>query len=64
MRACFLGQNICSLGFGVALVQSPAVPDPAAVPQDEDARSINAQPARPNSRPNPMFRAMRLPHFS
>jgi len=23
MRACFLGPNICALGFGVALVQSP-----------------------------------------
>jgi hypothetical protein len=23
MRACFLGQNICALGFGVATLQSP-----------------------------------------
>jgi hypothetical protein len=23
MRACFLGQNVCALGFGVAMVQSP-----------------------------------------
>jgi hypothetical protein len=25
MRACFLGQNVCALGFGVAMVQSPPV---------------------------------------
>ena len=23
MRACFLGQNICALGYGVATLQSP-----------------------------------------
>jgi len=23
MRACFLGQNICALGFGVATLQMP-----------------------------------------
>ena len=23
MRACFLGQNICSLGYGVAILQAP-----------------------------------------
>jgi hypothetical protein len=23
MRACFLGQNICTLGFGVATLQAP-----------------------------------------
>ena len=23
MRACFLGQNICGLGFGVATLQAP-----------------------------------------
>lgn len=23
MRACFLGQNICALGFGVAMLQTP-----------------------------------------
>jgi hypothetical protein len=26
MRACFLGQNICALGFGVATLQMPPVP--------------------------------------
>jgi hypothetical protein len=23
MRACFLGQNICNLGYGVAVLQAP-----------------------------------------
>ena len=23
MRACFLGQNICNLGYGVAILQTP-----------------------------------------
>jgi len=38
MRACFLGQNVCALGFGVATLQTPplmpdeATPDvPAAI---------------------------------
>jgi hypothetical protein len=29
MRACFLGQNICALGYGVATLQNPPVHDPA-----------------------------------
>ena len=28
MRACFLGQNICALGYGVAMVQSPQLREP------------------------------------
>jgi hypothetical protein len=23
MRACFLGQNVCALGYGVAIIQAP-----------------------------------------
>ena len=23
MRACFLGQNVCALGYGVAMLQIP-----------------------------------------
>jgi hypothetical protein len=38
MRACFLGQNVCALGFGVATLQMPPLisepdgqePNPAA----------------------------------
>lgn len=34
MRACFLGQNVCALGFGVATLQTPRPSEPA-----EDAGS-------------------------
>jgi len=29
MRACFLGQNVCALGYGVAMLQSPPLADEA-----------------------------------
>jgi hypothetical protein len=35
MRACFLGQNICNLGYGVAILQAP--------------RLVMDEPARPHS---------------
>ena len=28
MRACFLGQNVTALGYGVAILHSPRLPDP------------------------------------
>ncbi len=28
MRACFLGSNVCALGYGVAVVQFPPLPAP------------------------------------
>jgi hypothetical protein len=28
MRACFLGENVCALGFGVAIVQTPPLHEP------------------------------------
>lgn len=34
MRACFLGQNICALGFGVATLQTPPLRP------DEDLASV------------------------
>ena len=53
MRACFLGRNVCALGFGVAMVQSlPLEEDPhsrepdAAVPKDATA-NVGGAPARP-----------------
>jgi hypothetical protein len=45
MRACFLGQNICALGFGVAMVQSPPL-DEAAEAHPED-RAIETGPEIP-----------------
>ena len=34
MRACFLGQNICALGYGVATLQAPplVMDEPAKEP--------------------------------
>lgn len=38
MRACFLGQNVCALGFGVAVLQTPPLlMDP-----------LLTEPAKPN----------------
>jgi|HubBroStandDraft_5_1064220.scaffolds.fasta_scaffold1205821_2 hypothetical protein len=35
MRACFLGQNVCALGFGVAMVQSPPLDETGRVPAED-----------------------------
>jgi hypothetical protein len=32
MRACFLGQNVCALGFGVATLQTPKLEVPPDLP--------------------------------
>ncbi len=40
MRACFLGQNICVLGYGVATLQAPPLPD-----DDTDKSTVRADPA-------------------
>ena len=32
MRACFMGQNVTALGFGVAILHSPRLPDPVPHP--------------------------------
>jgi hypothetical protein len=34
MRACFLGQNVTALGFGVAMLQTPPLPEPETLPKD------------------------------
>ena len=43
MRACFLGQNICNLGYGVAILQAPrlVMDEPAPAPAEAD-RSVGA----------------------
>ena len=39
MRACFLGQNVCALGFGVATLQIPPVmPEPDGQYSDPAAK--------------------------
>ena len=64
MRACFLGKNVCTLGYGVALLQTPRLEEKypledlhAPVPPSEGEKL-----AAP--RPNPMFAALKgQPHF-
>jgi len=36
MRACFLGQNICALGFGVATLQTPPLMSEPNGPELDD----------------------------
>jgi hypothetical protein len=54
MRACFLGQNVCALGYGVAIVQSPAAQSPDA---SDTARPQEQAPAP--AVPNRMFEDLR-----
>jgi hypothetical protein len=52
MRACFLGQNVCALGYGVAVVQTlPAGP--------EGAKPAAEQGPPPAPLPNRMFEGLR-----
>ena len=46
MRACFLGQNVCALGFGVAMVQTPPL-DQSSVDQPLEADGGGTPPAHP-----------------
>lgn len=43
MRACFLGQNVTALGFGVAMLQTPP---PAAEPPLENQWRSHPEPER------------------
>ena len=43
MRACFLGHNICALGYGVAMLQMPPV---SQVPVNEADKKALAAPCR------------------
>ena len=52
MRACFLGQNVCALGYGVAMVQTPPLP------QDHKPDSVTPMEREIDPRdivPNRMF---------
>ena len=67
MRACFLGQSVCALGYGVAMIQTlPAEekPVPETCPTAELAPS--ELPKGPqNPIPNRMFEDFkRQPHYS
>jgi hypothetical protein len=47
MRACFLGQNICSLGFGIATLQAPPLVMDTPVPGDQPQQEPQAEPDQP-----------------
>jgi hypothetical protein len=45
MRACFLGQNICNLGYGVATLQAPPlVMDTPVRPHSEAENPVIPDP--------------------
>jgi len=45
MRACFLGQNVCGLGFGVATLHTPPLvmdqPVPQSPPGPQSAETLS-----------------------
>jgi hypothetical protein len=47
MRACFLGQNICALGFGVATLQMPPVPLDDPLLDEETGKSVERGTNKP-----------------
>jgi hypothetical protein len=67
MRACFLGQTVCALGYGVAMLQAlppEEKPHPDDGPPGEWPKGPLAGPPKVPI-PNRMFEAFkRQPHFS
>jgi hypothetical protein len=54
MRACFLGQMVCALGNGIAVLQSPPLPaeasDTQTQPQAQQKTSISTElPGKPKN---------------
>ena len=49
MRACFLGQNICSLGFGIATLQAPPLVMDTPV-QPSDRQTVKSGPDQESGR--------------
>lgn len=45
MRACFLGQNVCALGYGVATLQTPPLQD-EDTGKPQEAAGEHRKPAR------------------
>ena len=56
MRACFLGQNICALGYGVAMVQTPPLDEPPPLESASPAPDPRTQPDRIE---NPMLKELK-----
>ncbi len=54
MRACFLGQNVCALGYGVATLQTPPMPDEdPAKPKGTPDKPGRARQDQPGAMPAP-----------
>jgi hypothetical protein len=51
MRACFLGQNICALGFGVATLQSPPLLLDERTGEPLESNSADNVDKKPEPRP-------------
>ncbi len=54
MRACFLGQHVCKLGFGIAVLQLPPIeqPKPNIVVRRKGV-VVQYRPRRPRRPPMP-----------
>jgi hypothetical protein len=51
MRACFLGQNVTVLGFGVAMLQTPPLPAPD--PPESPVKDAGDQASAPEAAKKP-----------
>lgn len=62
MRACFLGQNICSLGYGVAVLQAPPLVMDLPMPLPaEPGGSVGADQDASRQRDDRMHHQMVIP---
>lgn len=68
MRACFLGQNVCALGFGVAMVQNPPLEQAYGQPSSQPLEAWQDRPPAPEENPmqNRMVQELRrqMAHLS
>jgi len=53
MRACFLGQNVTALGFGVAMLQTPPLPEPEPGKKPDAVPEPTPEPPKPPSAQTP-----------
>ena len=66
MRACFLAQNVCALGYGVAMVQTPALAPEPKPPANDSLAPKDVLPSGGTPLPNRMLAEFRrhAPHYS
>lgn len=62
MRACFLGQSVCALGYGVAMVNTLPAQE---TPEEKPLVEVVSEPLPLDPPPNRMFAALkRQLHYS